>query len=837
MFRGDYEAVRKLFAAVLNQERAANDEQIEHAVAAQGMARAAELLADRYHLVITNVPYLARRKQDEPLRAFCKRHYGAAKNDLATVFLERCLTLCEGGGAASLVLPQNWLFLSSYGKLREKLLKEETWNLLARLGPKAFQTPMWDFNVMLLSLSRKHSAGKSEGLDVWAARLVDQAMADRGGGNDIGGPAGLFNLEMGLHDTLANLGEQMMQRLRDEAGRGSPRKPIDLASIGTTYALNVAALPSASQKSSALSSAAIATYSQREFLRSPQMVISLKRPASGSLLAEIADYGKGSTTGDRPRFLAHFWEYSALESCHVKWLNSPNDHMWSGRMQICKVPLSDEQLNEQNGCWIRGQRVFGLRGVAVNKMRRLEPFLYEGEVFDDNVCPIVPKDTDKNPAVWSYVKSNSYHEEVRAVDQALKVTAGTLTNVPVDLEHWESVAQGEYPNGLPRPYSDDPTQWIFHGHPCGSVVWDDKGKRTARGPLRTDSSVLQVAVARLLGYRWPAEQDTGMELADEQREWVRRCEALTGMADEDGIVCISPVRGEASAEERLLSCLSASFGDAWNDGMLTRLLAEVGSRTLDDWLRHRFFEQHCRLFHDRPFVWHLWDGRRDGFHVLFNYHKLAGADGKGRQLLESLTYSYLGKWIARQRDGAESGASGAEERLAAAAELQRQLESILAGEPPYDIFVRWKPLAQQPIGWEPDINDGIRMNIRPFMAVDIAGRKKGAGILRAKPNVHWRKDRGKELLTRGQKSKPPWVQDDSWDHDEDRELRPLHEFPWFWRDGEFTGDRVNEVHLDIALKIERRRRGAVAADSSTRASGQFSGAHSDFKDADQTDHT
>ena len=38
--------------------------------------------------------------------------------------------------------------------------------------------------------------------------------------------------------------------------------------------------------------------------------------------------------------------------------------------------------------------------------------------------------------------------------------------------------------------------------------------------------MLQVAVARLLGYRWPAEEDTGMELADEQREWVRRCEGL-----------------------------------------------------------------------------------------------------------------------------------------------------------------------------------------------------------------------------------------------------------------------------------------------------------------------
>jgi hypothetical protein len=72
------------------------------------------------------------------------------------------------------------------------------------------------------------------------------------------------------------------------------------------------------------------------------------------------------------------------------------------------------------------------------------------------------------------------------------------------------------------------------------------------------------------------------------------------------------------------------------------------------------------------------------------------------------------------------------------------LKLILEGEPPFDLFVRWKPLSQQAIGWHPDLNDGVRMNIRPFMARDIPGGKKGAGVLRAKPNIKWDKDRGKE---------------------------------------------------------------------------------------------
>ena len=58
----------------------------------------------------------------------------------------------------------------------------------------------------------------------------------------------------------------------------------------------------------------------------------------------------------------------------------------------------------------------------------------------------------------------------------------------------------------------------------------------------------------------------------------------------------------------------------------------------------------------------------------------------------------------------------------------------MEGEPPYDIYVRWKSLAEQPIGWDPDLNDGVRLNIRPFVE---------AGVLRSKFNVKWDKDRGK----------------------------------------------------------------------------------------------
>jgi hypothetical protein len=354
----------------------------------------------------------------------------------------------------------------------------------------------------------------------------------------------------------------------------------------------------------------------------------------------------------------------------------------------------------------------------------------------------------------------------------LKPANSSFEKVPFDLDYWAEVAEEQYPKGLPQPYTDDPTQWIFHGHPCGSVIWDEEVKWTTHGALRVDDSVLQIAVARLLDYRWPAELDTDLELAAEQRAWLQRCQQLDAYADDDGIVCLPAVRGEKAADQRLEALLQAAYGDAWTTPLKNRLLETVGSKSLSLWLRDKFFEQHCKMFQHRPFIWHIWDGLNDGFSALVNYHKLDKAG------LERLIYTYLGDWIRTQQAGMANGEDGAQERLLAAEALKRELEAILEGEKPYDIFVRWKPLAEQPIGWTPDLNDGIRLNIRPFLYARDLG-KKGAGILRWTPNIKWAKDRGKDV-----------------------EPAPWYTLGLQYDEGE--GARINDHHLSLAEKQAAR---------------------------------
>jgi hypothetical protein len=694
----------------LRQEH--SEEQQEVAVVAQGLAKAATLLAGKYQLVITNVPYLARGKQNERLRDFCEEHYSAAKNDLATVFLDRCLELCVEGGTASIVLPQNWLFLTSYKNFREKLLKNNTWHLIARLGPGAFETISGEVvKAILVSLSR---------------------------GNPTKELGGLFG----------------------NVNDGNLIRGVDVSEPRT-----------AAEKASELLTVEIKSVEQARQLENPDARVALESALKGELLEKNGYSYHGLTSGDTPRMKFAHWEILDSSDIWIPFQSTVrgSEH-YGGNEAILRWENGGGSILELQGARKDGTGAWGKHGVLISQMGALPNTFYMKFAFDNNTAVFVPNNGNDLPAVYCFCSSSGYNEAVRQLDQKMSVTSATLAKVPFDLDHWTKVAAEKFPNGLPKPYADDPTQWIFHGHPCGSVIWDESQKWTTHGPLRTDDTVLQIAVVRLLGYRWPAELDTSMDLAEEQREWVGRCEALAGYADDDGIVCIPPVRGEASAADRLLNLLAAAYGEAWSNDTLAALLksADHAGKTLETWLREKYFIQHCKLFQHRPFIWHIWDGLRDGFAALVNYHKL---DAKR---LETLIYTYLGDWISRQKQDIASGVDGAQERLAAAEALKKKLELILEGEAPFDIFVRWKPLEKQPIGWDPDLNDGIRLNIRPFMTVPDVG-KRGAGVLRDKPNIDWGKDRGKDVES------APWY--------------PL-----------FNGERINDHHLTLDEK--RGGRGA-----------------------------
>jgi len=744
LFVAGFEKLQPLLQTALAEE-SADEETVERAFAAQGMAKAVELLAHTYTLVVTNVPFLGRGQQAKMLQDYAVKYYALGKADLATIFILRLVKFLEPFGTISIVSPSNWLSLTSYKTLRRELLEQLDWNSVTQLGPGAFQTISGHVvNVAFFIASRQPPSRTSTfvGIDVSKDRSpMEKSRA--------------------LRDFVMEPSEG-----------GQPLRSIRVIR-------------------------------QLDQLQNPDARINLHASSDLPILSKYANASHGIGTFDSQRFRFYFWEVDHDTKTWAYQQTSPaRTQHWSGclyklrwedgRGDLAALMAGWEHEGYSSGKWRAGVSQWGHPGVVVGQMGDFPSSLYVGYAFDENASVLTPRDPCDISAIWAFVSSSRFRKLLRSIDSSIKVTCKTLVKVPIDIEYWRREAAVQYQQGLPQPLSNDPTQWLFHGNPSGA----DK------------ASVLHVAVGRLLGYRWPPEEDDNLSLDREANQLVEHCRDLDRFSDGDGIVCLSAIRSEAAAADRLRRILSSTFSAGWSVSKEQELLAaSVGNgkqppKSIEIWLRDKFFEEHCRLFNQRPYIWHIWDGHRDGFHCMINAHKLLGPDGEARRTLEAVAYSYLGDWIQRQKNDREADTEGADARLVAALDLQTQLENILKGEPPYDLFVRWKPLHRQAIGWDPDIRDGIRLNIRPFMSAELRkGGKKGAGILRSKPNIKWNKDRGKEPES----------------------LRPIEEFPWFWgcngngndtertdytperaNSASFDGNRWNDLHYSRSVKEAAR---------------------------------
>lgn len=475
--------------------------------------------------------------------------------------------------------------------------------------------------------------------------------------------------------------------------------------------------------------------------------------SNSKLLNEFVRPVTGLITKDAQRFFCKFWEQKNLcddwepsqtsVNSTKEWCGCEDAVLWQKDKGVLRQSYSD------GVAVLAGGLAWGRPGVMVSQTGSLPSSLYAGRFFNDSVAILVPNNKLSLASLWTYCADPKFSTDVRQLNQALKVPPSIMGKAEFHSATWNEAALSRYPNGLPEPYSDDPTQWLFHGHPAQAEA----------------GTGLHVALARLAGYRWPAEIDAGMRLSAEARDWVAKAATLP-TPDADGILPLAAVGSERPLADRLREYLNVAI-PGWDE---VRLVREADERvdkkvakdtSLEGWLRDRAFRQHSALFQNRPFIWQVWDGQKDGFSAILHYHRLDYA------ALQKLTYTLLGAWITRRE------AEKDDRRVEAANVLKQKLEAILEGEAPNDIFVRWKSLAQQPVGWNPDLDDGVRLNIRPWVMT---------GVLResAPRGVKWGVDRGKDIPSA----------------------------PWFSLD---KGDRNNDRHTTLAEKHAARDAAAAKA--------------------------
>ena len=114
------------------------------------------MLVQKYDVVVTNPPYMGGSGMDEQLSYYVKYNYPDTKSDMSTVCMERTINMCNAHGYMAMINIPVWMFLSSYEKLREKILSENTIVSMVHPGRGIFGS---DFGTTTFVIAKAHFQG------------------------------------------------------------------------------------------------------------------------------------------------------------------------------------------------------------------------------------------------------------------------------------------------------------------------------------------------------------------------------------------------------------------------------------------------------------------------------------------------------------------------------------------------------------------------------------------------------------------------------------------------------------------------------------------------------
>ena len=97
-----------------------------------------KVLGEKYWVAVTNPPYAGSSNLSIKVNNYLKKNYPDSKADLFAVFIERCGHLIIENGYQAMITQHSWMFLSSFEKLRKKMIQNEIINMV-HLGARAFE--------------------------------------------------------------------------------------------------------------------------------------------------------------------------------------------------------------------------------------------------------------------------------------------------------------------------------------------------------------------------------------------------------------------------------------------------------------------------------------------------------------------------------------------------------------------------------------------------------------------------------------------------------------------------------------------------------------------------
>lgn len=688
----------------------------------QELVAVGEVLAQKYEVVVTNPPYMGSSGMGAKLSAYVKQNYPDTKSDMSTVMMEKTLAMCSENGFMAMINIPVWMFLSSYEKLRNNILRQNSYVNMLHFGRGVFGS---DFGTTSFVIGKKH-----------------------------------------INNYLASY-----RRLFEKQGA------VDSIDVKEKWFFEGKGKYDAKQENFAkIPGAPVAYWVSENFRKAFEL---------GTSIDSISDFtGSQHKTADNEKYTKLFWEICNKDIDNKAWIfyiKGGEYRKWYGNIDLVvdwrenakkfyKNNITSNMIKEKY-CFNEGITYTSLTS-ATNGFRYLPPigtFDIKGpsivNVEHQNYClgffntkianrilkllnPTITlqvKDVKNTPIIFNdekilaveklvkhnieYAKSDwdAFETSWDFTKHPLVVTSGQLlvnsdssdntqlstthyplTTIAQAYQRWEEETNARFAQlkaneeELNRIFID-----IYGLQDELTPEVEDKDVTVRKADLQRDiKSLLSYAVGCMFG-RYSLDVEG---LAYAGGEW-DESKYVTFKPDEDNVI---PITDEDYFEDdiigRLIAWLKVVYGAETLEENLRFIADALGTsgdtarQKIRNYFLKDFFKDHCKIYQKRPIYWLYDSGKQNGFKALIYMHRY-NADTSGQVRAE-----YLGKMeetyeseINRMQDIMDNGAG---REVALAGKRKEKLQKQLHECRDYDAVLGHIALASIAI----DLDDGVKVN-------------------------------------------------------------------------------------------------------------------------------
>lgn len=670
------------------------------------LVQVAEALAQKYDVVVTNPPYMGSSGMGAKLAKFVKGHYPDSKSDLFAVFIEHCGEMVKQKGYQAMITQHAWMFLSSFEKLRNKLLTIDTINM-AHLGARAFEEIGGEVVQTTSFVMRKKRIRDYKGT---YCRLIEPTT------------------QQGKESMFLS-GENRYTAQQDSFSK-IPGSPV--AYWASSNVLDVF--------------------------------------DTGKSLEQLADCCTGMQTGNNDKYVRYWFEVSSCDFnpkdilSGGKWIKyncGGESRKWYGNhWRVIMWENNGYSVKHEKASVIRNESHFFQEGISWKRIGSSDFFLRylpEGFIIDQAGDSMFFQNEDFLYYILGFVNTNVALSMFKFIAPTLNLTAGNMNKLPILQNNNKSICiESTVKRNIEFARIDwdsFETSWDFQFHPLRRKVptiveafnqWqnecdtrfnqlkaneeelnrifidiyglqdeltpevEDKDVTVRRADLQRDiRSLLGYAVGCIFG-RYSLDVDG---LAYAGGEW-DNSKYTTFLPDKDN--CI-PITDEEYFEDDVVGLLCAWLKKVYGEDTLEENLdfiakalgnkGKTSREVIRNYFLKDFFADHCKIYQKRPIYWLFDSGKQNGFKALVYMHRW-NADTVGNLRVEYLhrmqrvyesESNRMQEVIENSRDGRE---------ISAANKRKEKLQKQLKETKDYDAQIAHIALSRIDI----DMDDGVKVN-------------------------------------------------------------------------------------------------------------------------------